>query len=454
MAEAPGVAVPAEEEDEVTRPPTTGPRSGVGPTEPVPVAITGIGAVTPLGIGAEATFAALCEGRNGVREIPAWKDAGFPVTYGGMVDGLGDLEPDPLYQSCRSRKAVFAARALAEALAQSGGAAHLQEGRGGIFLGIETGRPAIAKLFTMFRQAGTPKGLDAKAFGERCFQYLTPGEVLAKQPFFLAGLVGRLAGVTGAEARSISNACSSANQAIGEAFRKVAAGHLDWAITGGADDMVDEYMAIGFHLLGALATGLPPETAARPFDMGRRGFVLGEGAGLLVLEALPRALARGAVPLALLTGYGAGASAGKITETTWEGIHKTMAAALTEGGCMPGDIDYINAHGTGTPMNDPAETRAIKELFGVGASQVPISSTKSMIGHLIAAAGAVEAVVCVQSIRHGRIHPTRNLLRRDPACDLDFVTEGARARRVRHALSNSLGFAGINSTLLFAAPGR
>jgi 3-oxoacyl-[acyl-carrier-protein] synthase II len=418
----------------------------------VPVAVTGVGAVTALGIGAEATFAALCDGRNGIREISAWKAAGFPVTYGGVVDGLGDLATDPLYQRYRSRKAVFAARALEEALAQSGGPAHLRHGRGGIFLGIEIGRPAIARMFALFQQAGTPQGLDATAFGERCFQYLTTGEVLAKQPFFLAGLIGRLAGATGAEARSISNGCSSANQAIGEAYRKIAAGHLDWAITGGADDMVDEYMAIGFHLLGALATGLPPETASRPFDLGRRGFVLGEGAGLLVLEALPRALARGAVPLALIAGYGAGATAQKITETTWEGIYQTMAAALAEGRCAPGDIDYINAHGTGTAMNDPAETRAIKELFGAGAAQVPISSTKSMVGHLIAAAGAVEAVVCVQSIRQGRLHPTRNLQRRDPACDLDFISEGARFRPVHRVLSNSLGFAGINSTLLFAAP--
>jgi len=415
---------------------------------PIEVAITGLGAVTPLATSAMSTFAALCEGRNGVREILSWKKAGFPVTFGGMVDGLGSLEVYPIFRQYRSRKAVFAIEALSEALAQTG-QKHLQIGKGGIFLGIETGRPAIDKLFKMFRQAGTPKGLDPKAFGKNCFHYLTPGEVLAKQPFFMASLVGRQAGVIG-EFHSVSNACSSSNQAIGEAFRKVASGELDWAIAGGADDMVDEYMAIGFHLLGALAEDLPPEAASRPFDAARRGFVLGEGAGMLILESLPRVIARGGEPIAMLRGYGSGASAGKITETSWEGIYKTMAAALEEGKIGLGDVDYINAHGTSTPMNDPAETKAIRELFGARAKHIPISSTKSMTGHLIAASGAVEAVVCALSIRGGKIHPTRNLVKPDLSCDLDYVPEGARVLPLRNVLSNSLGFAGINSTLLIS----
>ena len=173
---------------------------------------------------------------------------------------------------------------------------------------------------------------------------------------------------------------------------------------------------------------------------------------MLILESEAHARRRGAPILGFLSGYGSSASAGKITETTWEGIAETMRRALIEADVPLDAVDYINAHGTSTPMNDPAETTAIKNLFGTLASSIPISSTKSMIGHLIAASGAVEAVVCIQSIRRGRIHPTRNLDKPDPACDLDYVPEAARERAVHTALSNSLGFAGINSSLVFCAP--
>ncbi|MFZ2958217.1 MAG: beta-ketoacyl-[acyl-carrier-protein] synthase family protein [Candidatus Ozemobacteraceae bacterium] len=421
------------------------------------VAVTGIGAVTPLGLGANTTFDALCQGKNGIRDIPAWKDANFPVSVGGVIDADALFDQENSFAGVfHSRKAMFAIAALDEALMMARGCGGMgktgseacRDGRGGIFLGVETGRVDINKLFAMFCQAGTRKGLNLKAFGEKSFRYLTPEEALSKQPFFIPGLLARRFGLRG-EIRAVSNACSSANQAIGEGYRKVASGALDWAIIGGADDMIDEYMAIGFHLLGALSTGLPADGSSRPFDADRKGFVLGEGAGMLVIEPLERALARGAEPLALISGYGAGASAGKITESSWEGIYQTMAAALAEGGVTLQDIDYINAHGTGTPMNDPAESRAIKELFGDHADNIPVSSTKSMIGHLIAAAGAVEAVVCVESLRRGMIHPTRNCLRRDANCPLDYVAEGARCKPLRNVLSNSLGFAGINSTILF-----
>ncbi|MBF0501031.1 MAG: beta-ketoacyl-[acyl-carrier-protein] synthase family protein [Candidatus Riflebacteria bacterium] len=437
------------------------------------VAVTGIGAVTPVGATSAASFEAMCRGENGIRDIPKWKDAGFPITVGGAINNndLFDRERE-IADAFQSRKAVFAVAALDEALKMARGktptrkdsdmnenanatpdsrAEACREGRGGIFMGVETGRIDIQKLFDMFRISGTRKGLDLKAFGEKSFQYLTPFEAVSKQPYFIPSLLARRFGLRG-EIRAISNACSSANQAIGEGFRKVASGALDWAIVGGADDMLDEYMAIGFHLLGALSTGLPADASSRPFDAGHRGFVLGEGAGMLVIEPLERALERGAEPLALIAGYGSGASAGKITETSWEGIHQTMSAAVSEAGVALEDIDYINAHGTGTPMNDPAETLAIKHLFGDHAANIPVSSTKSMIGHLIAAAGAVEAVVCIESIRHGMIHPTRNLVRKDAACDLDYVAEGARRKILRNVLSNSLGFAGINSTVLFQRP--
>lgn len=412
------------------------------------VAITGVGAVTPVGMTAPETFTALCRGQNGISEIPAWKNAGFPVTLGGVIKDYEQLllrEND--LAKYRSRKAVFASAALKEAIHQAGPGCF--SGRGGVFLGIETGRIDMNKLFNMFQKAGTPKGLDLKAFGEKCFHYLTAEEALSKQPFFIPQLMGSIAHIEG-EACSISNACSSANQAIGEAFRKVSSGRLDWAITGGADDMVDEYMAIGFHLLGALAEGVPADCSSRPFDLARKGFVLGEGAGMLIIESLDHMRQRGASPLAFLRGYGASASASRITETTWDGIHQTMKTAVEEAGVDLDRISYINAHGTGTHMNDPAETEAIKRLFGDRAKEIPVSSTKSMIGHLIAASGAAEAVVCALSHREGKIHPTRNLTKPDPACDLDYVPEGCRTLPLEFSLSNSLGFAGINSSLLFS----
>lgn len=418
-------------------------------TKPHLVAITGIGAVSAMGWGADALFEGLCECRNGIDYVPEWREAGFPVQVAGLVpDRERHAEEFPEIRPFHSRKALFAAAALREALRMAGPEA-CRHGQGGWFLGVETGRIRMKTLFDMYQQSGTPKGLDNRRFGEQSFRFLTAEEAFSKQPFFVPRLLARLHGLSG-PVRAVSNACSSANQAIGEAFREVASGRLDWAVAGGADDMVDEYMAIGFTLLGALAVNVSPEAASLPFDAGRKGFVLGEGAGILILESLERAKARGARPLALISAYGSGASAAKITETTWEGIHQTMKAALAEADLQPGDIDYINAHGTGTPMNDPAETRAIKELMGDRAKQIPVNSTKSMIGHLIAAAAAVEAVVCVQSIHHGKVHPTRGLLRPDQHCDLDYVPVKARDVNIRHALSNSLGFAGINSTLVFS----
>lgn len=416
----------------------------------IPVVVSGVGLVCSAGIGAENAFEALCRGQNGIRDVPRWKKAGFPITIGGQVDDEDLFAREAaVFDEFRSRKAVFGVAAFKEAFQQAGGADAIADGRGGVFLGVETGRIDIQKLFGMYTRAGTPAGIDPVRFGRDTFQYLTKGEILSKQPFFLPALLARTGQIRG-EARSIANACSSANQAIGEAFRKISSGELDWAVAGGADDMIDEYMAIGFHLLGALSTDQPAEFASRPFDAKRKGFVLGEGAGILFLESAARAKARGVTSLALLRGYGSGASAGKITETSWEGIYQTMLGALDDAGCSADEIDYINAHGTATPMNDPAEAHAIQKLFGSRPREVVVNSTKSMIGHLIAASGAVEAVVTVQSILSGRVHPTRNLHNPDPTCQLGHVIGEFRTMPIRSALSNSLGFAGINSTLLFS----
>ncbi|MBF0546499.1 MAG: beta-ketoacyl-[acyl-carrier-protein] synthase family protein [Candidatus Riflebacteria bacterium] len=415
---------------------------------PKQVAISGIGMVTALGNNSQSTFDSLFSGKNGITEVKEWKESNFPIQVAGQVKNFNDLlEKTPEARCFNSRKAIFAVTALREAMKQAGG--NFQEGRGGLFLGVETGRIDINKLFGMFLKAGSSKGLDHDLFGKSAFHFISRYEALSKQPFFIPNLLSNVFGLTG-EIRSISNACSSSSQAVGEGFRKVATGELDWAIVGGTDDMIDLYMAIGFQLLGALSSDKNPETACRPFDGKRKGFVLGEGAGMLLIENTERAVKRGVKPIALISGYSSGASATKITETTSDGILFTMDQAMQAAGVDKNSVDYINAHGTGTPMNDPAENFAIKTLFGEKAFSIPINSTKSMIGHLIAAGGAVEAAVVARSIQEGKIHPTINLENPDPHCDLDYVPKIGREIPIRNGLSNSLGFAGINSTLVLS----
>ncbi|MBF0410127.1 MAG: beta-ketoacyl-[acyl-carrier-protein] synthase family protein [Candidatus Riflebacteria bacterium] len=413
------------------------------------VAITGVGLVTPVGISAESSFSALLSGKNGIVNLPELVKAGFPVTSAGVISEFEELvRKEPQAANTTSRKAVFGATALREALSQAGSSA-ATSGRGGIFLGVETGRININKLFSMFVDSGTQKCIDPKRFGEKSFRFLDKNEALSKHPYFVPNFLSELFGIKG-EIRSVSNACSSSNQAIGEGFRKVALGQLDWAIVGGTDDMVDLYMLSGFYLLGALSTGYPPEKSSRPFDARRKGFVLGEGSGMLFIESLERALARKAKPIALIGGYSSGASGLKITETNPEGVLMAMKEAISQAGAGSDEIDYINAHGTGTAMNDAAETEAIKKYFGSRASAIPVNSTKSMIGHTIAAAGAIEAVVTAMSIQRGEIHPTVNIEFPDPELDLDYVSTGSRKLVIRNAISNSLGFAGVNSSLVFS----
>jgi 3-oxoacyl-[acyl-carrier-protein] synthase II len=249
------------------------------------------------------------------------------------------------------------------------------------------------------------------------------------------------------------SACAASTDALGEAFRRVRSGRARFMLAGGTDSMINPLGIGGFCLLRAMSTrNEEPERASRPFDRGRDGFVMGEGAGILVLERLEDARARGAAVLAEVRGYGCSFDAHRIADPHPEGrgALAAMRAALADAALEASAIDAINAHATGTPKNDPAESRAIRELLGPRAEKVPVSATKSMIGHLISAAGAVEAIAALACMRRGMVHPTINLDDPDPLCDLDYVREGARRWPQRHLLSCSYGFGGHNAAVVIS----
>lgn len=415
------------------------------------VVITGTGLVTPLGIGAAETFDALCAGRSAVEALPEFKKAGFAVHIGARVkraDALIEKYPDAKKYS--SRKLAFILRALDEALGQ----AAIEDFAGaecGLFLGIETSRIAFEKAFEIFRlSSGADFKVDYRLFGRECLGLLGREEIHNKFPFFIPGYIAARHNIKG-PTLATSNACASSNYAIGEAFRRIRSGGLDIAVAGSCDEMIDAYILTGFSLLGALSMDNDrPSRASRPFDLDRSGFVLGEGGAVLVLEELEHARARGASVICELSGYASTSDADKITACRPDGgmLKLAMQRAIEDAGLTTDDIDYINAHATSTRLNDASETRAIKSLFGERAKKLVVGATKSMIGHSVAAAGAIEAVVTALSIKNGICHPTINLETPDPACDLDYCPGAARRVDIFGAVSNSCGFSGGNSCLV------
>jgi 3-oxoacyl-[acyl-carrier-protein] synthase II len=253
---------------------------------------------------------------------------------------------------------------------------------------------------------------------------------------------------------AVVSACASSSHAIGESFRMIKYGDADVVLTGGSEAPITPLSMAGFSNMRALSTrNNEPHRASRPFDRERDGFVIGEGAAALVLEELEHAKRRNAKIYAEIKGYGATCDAYHITapDPEGEGAYWAMRLALEDGGVSPEEVDYINAHGTSTQLNDKIETAAIKRLFGEHSKRLWINSSKSMIGHLLGAAGAIEAVITVLSIARGKVHPTRNLEYPDPECDLDYVPEGMREKRIKYAITNSFGFGGHNAVLLFSA---
>lgn len=404
------------------------------------VVVTGIGLVTPVGLTREETWEALAAGRCGIGPITLFDASGFDSRIAGEVKGFDPLRCMDRKEARRAdRFTQFAVAAAQEALAQAGLAIAEEDGRRTAII-VGTAMGGVMTLAEEYEQMRT------KGPG-RVSPFLMPMML----PDMASGQLSIRLGARGPNYALVS-ACASGADAIGEAANMIARGDVDAALAGGSEAPITPIAVAGFAAAKALSTrNDDPATASRPFAAGRDGFVIAEGCGLLVLEAEEHAKARGARILAEVAGYAATSDAYHITQPheQGEGAVRAMQLALARAGLEPDDVDYINAHGTSTPLNDRMETLAIKRAFGEYAYHVPISSTKSMTGHLLGAAGAVEAAVCVLTIERGVIPPTANYVEPDPACDLDYVPNVARPATVDVAMTNSFGFGGHNSCLIF-----
>lgn len=400
------------------------------------VVVTGLGAVTPLGLGPDALIEGLLEGRSGVGPLTRFDASGFPTRIAAQVPWT----PDESAFAQRDRKIGFALEAARQALADAGREAGQSgpQGVGGLHLGIGL------ELFSMPDMAALRAGATPpEARGERLTFLQTPSDLVVP-------LLSERHGLR-APPRVHVSACAAGSDAIGTAFHAVARGRSEWALCGGTDSMINLLGVAGFCKLRAMSRrNEAPQAASRPFSRSRDGFVLGEGSGLLVLETLEAAQAREATIHAEIAGYARTLDAFGISEPhpNGEGAYRAMLGALADAGLSPDDVDCVSAHGTSTPKNDPIETGAIRRLLGERAGEVPVVAAKSSIGHLISAAGAVEAVAAIGCLKRQRLHPTLNLDDPDPACDLDYVAEGARDHAHRVTLSNSFGFGGQNACLV------
>lgn len=434
------------------------------------VVITGMGCVTPLGHSVENVWAALLAGKNGVGRISRFDATTFKTNFAAEVKDfrLADFLPDASAHADAGLNAQFALGAAAQAFRQSGlDRAKLNKRRFGLYLGSGEGTldfpNYVATHLAAWNEA--ERKVDARAWAEKAYATMVPARETEQEANMTLSHVAWEFGCCGPASNCLT-ACAASTQAIGEAFEILRRGDADVMFAGGAHTMVHPLGVTGFIRLTALsARSDDPTTAARPFDQTRDGFVMGEGAGMLVLETLEHARARGANILAELTGYGSSADAFRITDMHPEG--KGPLAAMTEAvrqaGIDPRATDasgrplvhYIAAHGTGTKENDRIETSAVKQLFGPLAHQIPMSSIKSMMGHLIAAAGVSSLISCIQAIRTGFIPPTINYRTPDATLDLDYVPNTARDLRpqggVHTCLCNSYGFGGQNDCVIVRA---
>ncbi len=418
------------------------------------VAITGIGLVTPVGNDVASTWSALIGGRSGVGSITNFDASGFPVRIAAEVK---DFDPaarigDRKMLKFAYRLNQFALAAAEEAILDAGIAPRPDTAaRWGCVVGAGMMGVEYAELSRIQGRFAPDGEFDPRAMIAAGTEPADPVVFCGSQTNAGIALLSRRFGIEG-YCNSVHTACASGGQAVGAAFKLIRRGRADFALAGGFDSMIQPVGLASFCLLGALCPDNDsPGRASRPFDRTRNGFVLGEGAGFLVLEEMEAARRRGARIYAELAGEGNSLSCYRITDShpSGDGAIQAMRRALTDANLEARDIGYINAHGTSTVMNDRSECAAIKAVFGADAEYVRISSTKSMTGHLIAAAGAVEAAICALALHHGVMPMNANLADHDPECDLNFVRERALTEPMEAALSNSFGFGGSNSCLAF-----
>ncbi len=404
------------------------------------VVVTGIGVITPVGIGTENTWKSLIEGRSGIRRITQFDPANFATQIAGEVEGFNPEDYIEAKEIKKMDRFIHFAVAASDMAVKDSGLNMSEENpeRVGVIIGSGMGGlPAIEHYHSVLIEKG-PRRIT---------------------PFFIPMLIINLAsgqvsirlGAKGPNS-AVATACATGSHAIGDAYKIIQRGDADVMIAGGTESVITPLGVGGFNAMKALSTrNDAPEKASRPFDADRDGFVMGEGAGIVVLESLEHATQRSAKIYAEMGGYGMTSDAYHITSPApeGEGAARCMVLALKDGGIKHTDVDYINAHGTSTKYGDELESSAIKTVFKEQAYKTAVSSTKSMTGHLLGAAGGVEAVVCLLSMRDGLVPPTINLDNQDPQCDLDYVPHKARKMEINCAMSNSFGFGGTNACIIF-----
>ena len=420
------------------------------------IVITGMGAVTPLGNSVKELYENQLAGKSGIDFIRNFDASSFPTKFAAELKDfqLGRYVKDPSRWEKAGPNAHFAAAAAAQALQDAGletGSA-VDRTRFGVYLGSGEGVQDFPGMTRMVAAAYRPqdRSIDAAAFIRLGVEGFDRRQEYEQEMHTTPGHMADYFDLEGPNYNCLT-ACAASSQALGEALELIRCGDADMMISGGSHSMIHPYGITGFNLLTALSqNNADPKKASRPFDATRDGFVIGEGAGMLILEELGHAKKRGARIYAELTGYGSTADAFRLTDSHEEGrgAIACIQGALKDSGLPLEAIGYINAHGTSTKVNDYTESLAIKKVFGPRAYEIPISSTKSMLGHLIAAAGAVELITSIMAIQRGVLPPTMNYETPDPECDLDYIPNVAREKRVDHVLSNSFGFGGQNVSLI------
>lgn len=403
------------------------------------VVITGLGLVTPLGFGVEDTWAALCAGKSGIGRITRFDTTDFQTRIAGEVKNFNPEDHLPKKEAKRTTLFIAYAVACARMALEDSGLKI--DGTNQHRVGVITGC-----------------GLGGLAWLEENHRLLEEKGPKRVSPFFIPMMIGNMAagmisiylGVKGPNS-SIATACAAGSHAVGDSFKIIKRGGADAMVTGGVESVITPTCIAGFNSMKALSTrNDAPEKASRPFDRDRDGFVVGEGAGILILEELEHALSRGANIYAEMSGYGMSGDGYHMTAPSpdGDGMARCMQAAIDDAGITCDQIDYINAHGTSTPLNDLYETIAIKSVFKEKAYETPISSTKSMTGHLLGGAGGIESVFTALAIHHGILPPTINMDNASEDCDLDYIPNVARKKDVVYAMSNSFGFGGTNAALI------
>jgi 3-oxoacyl-[acyl-carrier-protein] synthase II len=417
------------------------------------VVVTGMGMITPVGRDAESSWRALAEGRGGVGPITLFDASEFATRIAAEVPGfrLSDYRADADRWLDHSRTSLLALAAGTQAMEHSGLLdARLDRSRFGVYLGSGEGQQDFGRFVDLVHRSSDRGFVDTARFTSLGVHALNATREAEQEPGGPAGHLSAVFAARGPNA-TCQTACSASAQAIGEATDVIRRGDADVMLAGGTHSMIHPLGLTGFILLTAMSTrNDDPTKASRPFDRDRDGFVLGEGGGVLVLEDLGHARGRRATIYGEIAGHCSSSDAFRLTDSHAEGrgAIAAMRGALADAGIDAGDVDYINAHGTSTPSNDSIETLAIKRTFGDRAYRIPISSTKSMTGHLVSAGGAVEAIACLLAIRDGVLPPTVNLENPDPECDLDYIPNEAREIEADVVLSNSFGFGGQNTTLI------